>query len=379
MEIELRRLAGASREEFAKKLLRHLGARTAQHNLGLQIACVRLEFVAAMKGRETAPRIDLVGIGINSVDTLIRLPHFPVFNSKVEVISSEILPGGQVATATVACQRWGLRTRYVGKIGDDYAGKIQRESLSRDGMDIQLIEVTGCSSQIAFILVDQASGERTILWKRDTRLDFLPTELRREWISDARLLHIDGHPSEPATVAARWAREAGVMVMADLDNIYPNVEALLENVDYLVCSVEFPERLLGIEDPVEALPLISARFGCVVTCATLGTRGALAWDGGRFDYSPAFCVETVDTTGAGDIFHAAFAYSLLAGRSLPETLEFSCAAAALNCMAFGARGGIRPVEEILELMRNGMRHPRAYREDELRQRAGEAGGAKRRP
>ena len=83
--------------------------------------------------------------------------------------------------------------------------------------------------------------------------------------------------------------------------------------------------------------------------ATLGRDGVLAWDGSEFHYCPAFRVDTVDTTGAGDLFHAGFAYALLRGDTLPAILEFSCAAAALNCTAIGARGGIRSVEEIEEL------------------------------
>lgn len=325
-----------------------------------------------MNERDPLPMIDFVGVGINSTDTLIRLPRFPAFDSKVEVISSEILPGGQVATAAVACQRWGLKTRYVGKVGDDMAGRIQREELQREGLETHLIEVAHCSSQIAFILVDQSSGERTILWKRDSRLDLLPGELCAEWITRARLLHVDGHPSAPAALAAQWARQAGVLVMADLDNLYPGVEALLENVNFLISSREFPERLLGIADPLESLPEIVRRFGCRVAGVTLGKEGALAWDGERFHYSPAFQVDSVDTTGAGDIFHAGFAYCLLDGRTLAETLEFSCAAAALNCTAFGARGGIRPIREITALMQGGARHPRAYESGDLGHRSEQA-------
>jgi len=316
--------------------------------------------------REAASMVDFVGVGINSVDTLIRLPRFPAFDSKVEIISSEILPGGQVATAAVACQRWGLRTRYVGKIRDDFAGKLQREGLQREGLEIHLIEVPQCSSQIAFILVDQSSGERTILWKRDARLDLLPEELNQEWIRRARLLHVDGHPSAPAVLAAQWAREAGVTVTADLDNLYPGVEALLEQVDFLISSREFPERLMGIADPIESLPEILRRFGCRTAGVTLGQQGALAWDGEQFHYSPGFRVHAVDTTGAGDLFHGGFAYCLLEGRSLADTLEFSCAAAALNCTASGARGGIRPIREIEALMREGRRYPQAYDSNDLR-------------
>jgi sugar/nucleoside kinase (ribokinase family) len=174
-------------------------------------------------------------------------------------------------------------------------------------------------------------------------------------------LHLDGHPPAPAAAAARWARDTGVIVTADLDNLYPGVEALLASVDYVMASREFPARLMGLDNLLEALPAISRRYGCRVAGATLGRDGALAWDGKSFHYSPGFCVETVDTTGAGDVFHAAFAFALLEGKTLREILEFSCAAAALNCTAMGARGGIRPVAEIQRLMHEGQRHPAAFK------------------
>ena len=120
---------------------------------------------------------------------------------------------------------------------------------------------------------------------------------------------------------------------------------------------------------------MATRFGCRVAAATLGRDGVLAWDGQRFHYSPAFSVKAVDTTGAGDIFHAAFAYALLQSHPLERLLEFGCAAAALNCTAFGARGGIRPVCEIEELMRNGARHTPAFDARELQAHSAEARSA----
>ena len=315
--------------------------------------------------QEAPPPVDFVGLGLNAADTIIRLPHFPAFNSKVEVLSSGIFLGGEVASAAVACQRWGLRTRYVGKIGDDFAGRLQREEFGCEGVEAHLIEVPDCESQLGYILVERSSGERTILWKRDGRLDIAPSELRPEWFARARLLHIDGHPCAPSAVAARWAREAGVLVTADLDNLYPEVEELLEHVDFLICSSEFPRRLTGLTNLLQSLPAIARRYRCRVVGATLGRDGVLAWDGERFHYSPAFCVEAADTTGAGDIFHAAFAYTLLKNQPLDRILDFSCAAAALNCTATGARGGIRPVGEIEQLMRTGRRHALAFDGDEL--------------
>jgi len=313
-----------------------------------------------------ANQCDVLAIGLNATDTLIRVPRFPAFDSKTKILSSALLPGGQAATAAVACQRWGLRSRYVGKIGDDSAGRLQREEFAREGVEARLIEVPNCASQLAFIIVDECTGERTILWQRDDQLDLLPEELPQEWIRGARLVHVDGHPCAPAAAAARWAREADAVVTADLDNLYPGIEALLEGVDFMIGSREFPERLLGIPDLLESLPKITRRFGCRVAGATLGRDGVLAWDGTQFHYCPAFRVDTVDTTGAGDVFHAGFAYALLRGDILPEILEFSCAAAGLNCTAPGARGGIRPVKEIEKLRHEGVRHERLYPDKELR-------------
>jgi len=319
-----------------------------------------------------ANQCDVLAIGLNATDTLIRVPRFPAFDSKTKILASALLPGGQAATAAVACQRWGLRSRYVGKIGDDSAGRLQRAEFAREGVEAHLIEVPNCPSQSAFIIVDECTGERTILWQRDERLDLQPEELPREWIRGARLVHVDGHPCAPAAAAARWAREASAVVTADLDNLYPGIEALLEVVDFMIGSREFPERLLGIPDLLESLPEITRRFGCRVAGATLGREGVLAWDGTQFHYCPAFRVDTVDTTGAGDLFHAGFAYALLRGDILPEMLEFSCAAAGLNCTAPGARGGIRPVDEIENLRRERSRHERLYADEELRRAAARA-------
>jgi sulfofructose kinase len=304
-------------------------------------------------------KIDLVGVGLNATDTLIPLPRFPNSGSKVEFHSANILPGGQVATAIVACQSWGLHTRYVGKLGDDPAASLHRAEFARLGVDTHLLISPNCPSQQAFILIDDA-GERTVLWKRDERLTLRPEELQRDWVTDARVLHIDGHDTEAAITAATWARAAGMSVVADLDELYPGIEALLPQIDYLITSRDIPGRLVSEPDLRESLPTLRTKYGCILTAATLGHEGVLAWDGLKFHYAPAYRVETVDTTGAGDVFHAGFIYALLQGWTVQHQLEFACAAAALNCTAPGARGGIQPVENIQRLMATGSRYPNAY-------------------
>ena len=307
----------------------------------------------------SVPKVDLVGVGLNATDTLIPVPHFPESGSKVEIHSANALLGGQVASAVAACQQWGLHTRYVGKLGEDHAAALHRTEFERLGVETHLCTARRCHSQQAFILVDPA-GERTVLWKRDRRLTLLPEELEREWILNARILHLDGHDTPAAAQAAQWARSAGVPVVADLDDLYIGYEALLPNIDFLITSRDIPARLTNESDLHQSLPQVQRRYGCRLAAATLGQDGVLAWDGERFHYAPAYFVEPVDTTGAGDIFHAGFIYAYLQNWPLQRQLEFACAAAALNCTAVGARGGIQPVEKIQHFQGNATKHPAAF-------------------
>ena len=303
----------------------------------------------------SSPRVDLVGVGLNAVDTLIPLPHYPALGSKVEFRSANILPGGQVASAVIACQQWGLRTRYVGKVGEDRFAEIHRAEFAKAGVEAHLFTAQGCASQQAFILVD-GTGERTVLWKRDNNLTLRPEELKQEWIVEARALHLDGHDTAAAIRAATWAKASGVAVIVHLDEVYPSVQGLLGSVDYLITSRDIPGRLTGDVNLRAALRALQTRYGCRLTAATLGHEGVIAWDGSQFHYAAAFRVDSVDTTGAGDIFHAGFIYGLLQDWPLARQLDFACAAAALNCKAIGARGGIQTVEAIENLVSTGARY-----------------------
>ena len=305
-------------------------------------------------------QFDVVGVGLNATDTMLILPRFPSYGGK-EPFREEILSvGGQVASAIVACQTLGLRTKYIGTVGDDYRGRVQLKSLQESGVNIDHVEVReGCANQSAYILIDESTGERTVLWRRDDCLRLEPEEITEEKIACARLLHIDGHDTPAVARAAQIARKHNIPVTVDVDTIYHGFEQVLPYVDYLIASTNFPVQWTNERDPFKALDLIQKEYGMRVAAMTLGAHGSLALCSGRFHYSPAFVVNCVDTTGAGDIFHGAFGYGALQGWDLDRILDFSNAMAALNCKALGARGGVRPAADAEELVAKGERrvHP----------------------
>jgi sulfofructose kinase len=299
---------------------------------------------------------DVVGVGLNATDTLLLLPKFPAYAGKVPFTEEILSPGGQVASAMVACAKLGLRTKYIGTVGDDERGRIQLESLQGQGIDLTHVQLRkNCPNQSAYILIDHTTGERTVLWRRLDCLRIDPEEITPEQIACARLLHIDGHDTAAVGRAASIARANGIPVTVDVDTIYPGFDKVLPNVDYLICSSEFPAGWTGEQDHFKALEIIQNQYGMKVAAMTLGADGALARIDGKYIYSPACVVNTVDTTGAGDVFHGAFCYAVLKGWGMRESLDFSNAMAALNCTAIGARGGITTSEYAFALLERAER------------------------
>jgi sugar/nucleoside kinase (ribokinase family) len=311
------------------------------------------------------PTFDLVGVGLNATDTLIKVAHFPAYGGKVPIEAEILSPGGQVASALTTAAKLGMRVKYIGTVGDDERGRIQLESLRETGINLDDVEVReNCPNQMAYIVIDESTGERTVFWSRAHCLTLHPDTITAEKIGCARMLHIDGHDTPAVEKAARIARELDIPVSVDVDTIYPGFDRVLGFVDYLVASSEFPVHWTKESDPVRALEMIQDEYGMQVAAMTLGAHGALARiveDGpAHFVYSPGFVVDCVDTTGAGDVFHGAFCYAVLEGMPIGDTLEFSNAMAALNCTRLGARGGIGTLGDARALIERAER--RAHRD-----------------
>ncbi|MCX8117564.1 MAG: PfkB family carbohydrate kinase [Desulfobacterota bacterium] len=296
---------------------------------------------------------DVVGMGLNAVDFLAVLPHFPEFNSKLKVLRFSKQGGGQVATAMVALARWGVKTKYIGKVGDDELGRYSLESIREEGVDVSSVTIEpGATNQVAVILIDAPSGERTILWDRDEKLMYRPGELKREEVCSGKILHLDGHDIEAALQCARWAKEEKIPTVIDIDKVEPLTGELIETIDFVITSSRFPSLFTGVQDREKAL-LELQKYTSGFLCATLGAEGAMALIDGEIVYSKGLSVEAIDTTGAGDVFHAGFIYGLLQNWEVEEILRFSNVVAGLKCRDLGGRKGIPPLEEAQKFMRQG--------------------------
>jgi sugar/nucleoside kinase (ribokinase family) len=297
-----------------------------------------------------------VGFGLNAVDHLVVVPEYPAFDTKMRLLDHKQTAGGQTASAMVALQRLGLKTAYAGRFGSDAEGRFGLASVRDEGVDVEFAEVVdGARTQLAFIIIDTRTGERTIIWDRDDRLAYKPDEVPIELAAHGSVLHLDAHDPPACARLARTARDAGAIVSADIDNVYEGLPELLPLIDILLVSKEFPHRMTGISDERASLVELKARYGCALVGMTLGKRGAIVYCGDQFIEASAYEVPggCRDTTGAGDAFRGGFLYGLLTAADLEMSLRLGNAVAALKCRSLGARSSLPGARELNEFLKSG--------------------------
>ena len=300
-------------------------------------------------------RFDAVGFGLNTTDLLAIVATHPAPGDKVPITELMTQPGGQVATAMTAVSRLGWSARYVGRFGGDANGQAGRDRLEHDGVDIgACTTVSDATNALSLVIVDRSSGQRTVLWSRHAGLAVAPADVPVGAVQSGRVLLVDCHETLAATVAARSARSAGVPTVVDVEHVRPGVEDLLRQIDVIVTAQGFPEALTGRPGLGAALRELQISFGAPIVCTTLGEAGSLALVGDTEIRTPGFLVDTVDTTGAGDVFRGGLIAGWLSGGDdarIEEVLQYANAAAALKCRAFGAREGIPSRSEVSALLR----------------------------
>ncbi len=290
------------------------------------------------------------GLGQSSLDLIISVKCYPAEDLKQEVLGFYEQGGGPVATALVSLSRLGVNTSFAGVVSDDDAGTKIRAGLLEEGVNIDALAMReGGASQKAFIIVNRESASRTILWQRPTAAELASGEVKGEWLRGADFLLLDGLMEGASIRIAELAAEDGVPVLCDAGSPRPGVLRLLPEADYIVGSEVFSDYFST--RPEEAVKKI-AEYGPKAVTVTLGKRGAVTWQDGRVFSTPAFKVDAVDTTGAGDVFHGGYIFGLLKGWDLEETVRFASAFAALKCLEYGGRSGIPTLARTREFMRN---------------------------
>jgi sugar/nucleoside kinase (ribokinase family) len=237
-------------------------------------------------------------------------------------------------------QRLGLKTSYIGRFGTDAAGDFGMRTLRDEGVDLTYAQqIDDAKTQIAFIVIDERNGERTVIWQRDEKLAFTEDEAPLDAISRTKVFHFTPHDVRACIVLANKAKTEGVIVSSDIDNVFEGIEKLLPLTDMLIMSSEFPVKLLGIVDRRMSLTELRLRYGCGIVGVTLGEAGSLLLCGDTFIETPGFAVPggCKDTTGAGDAFRVGLIYGLLKGESVEDAARSANAVAALKCRAIGAR------------------------------------------
>jgi sulfofructose kinase len=297
----------------------------------------------------SAKSVDIVGLGLATIDIMTLVPRLPEHDEVFRARRILLEGGGPVATALVAAARLGATTAYLGPIAPSTWGDLTRAGLEREGLDTRHAPTRPAGEQaVSVILVDGASGQRSILYDRGELLDLAPAEVPAELIASARALHLDGTHLEAACHAAEIARQADVLVSFDggAGELWTGTERLLPLVDLLVVARRFAELRTGLADPLLAGPALLATYRPRQVVITDGARGCWYWDDAEHFHQPAFSVDVVDTTGAGDVFHGASLYATLQGWPAHRCLAFAAATAALKCRALGGRAGIPTRQQV---------------------------------
>jgi sugar/nucleoside kinase (ribokinase family) len=305
-----------------------------------------LEDVFLDLDRPVPGSFEVIGFGENAVDWVCSVSTFPPHDSKVKMDSMSRMGGGTIATACSLLARWGLRTRYVGRVGEDEAGDFALKSLAEEALDLAIEVVTGASSHFSVIIVDQATGKRTIIWDRDPRLAYRADELPLRKLLQTRVLLLDTCDSKASLEVLRHPGAARTFTVLDIDRVTTETEALLSLVRVALPNLSFVKEFTGSSDWRNGLRKMGEICPGLVG-VTLGEEGsALLWEDQIYEFS-GFPVEVVDSTSAGDVFHGAFIFAILNEWSLARCMRFANAAGALTCCRLGARASIPALEEVL--------------------------------
>ncbi len=293
----------------------------------------------------------IVGIGACVFDTLYNLPTYPEEDTKMRASGSKSAGGGPVSTGLVAASKFGVSTAYIGVLSNDNGGRFLKEDFEKYGVMTHLIKIeSGYRSFASVIWLSNDSASRTCVFDKGNLPALVLNEAQKEALKKAELLMVDGNEMDAAVEAAKLARENGVSVLYDCGGLYEGVERLLALTDYMIPSEEFALAHTGKETAKEAAKELYVRYSPKIVVVTQGKHGGILFDGKQFVEYPVYPVEVIDSNGAGDVFHGAFAAGICLRFDPLKCCHFASAVSALKCTGFGARESVPDFETVKTYM-----------------------------
>ncbi len=300
--------------------------------------------------------LQIIGIGMATLDVLVRLEAMPTWARGSRIAGFRFDGGGPVGTAMVAAAKLGARVGFIGTAGNDAAAELKLRSFVEAGVDLShVVYREAPEDQIVLVHVNAKTGERVFSGvERWHDSELYPDELDRAYVTAADYLHLDGFHAEAAMQAARWMHAAGKTVVLDghktTGTVSDHIRALVEHVDILIGGSGFVQGLTGLTDLWEAAAATLA-LGPRIVVQTEGEDGSYTVTAEARFHTPAFEVQVVDTTGAGDVFHGAYIVGLLHGWTPRQIAQFATAVAALKCTRLGGRAGIPTLDQTLAFLK----------------------------
>ncbi len=294
--------------------------------------------------------LDVLVIGRSCLDVIAVVNHFPEENQKLPLEFRVTEGGGQGGTASCCISRLGGRVAYVGKLGDDKEGKFCLQRLADFGVATDFVEIIkGGRTPVAYVFITAASGARSIIYERnalpkfdiDTKIEKLARQAKVVLL-DPEVTYLGG----PLKITAG----SEVIMMYDCERWRPGIEDMMKCADFFIPSSDFltaPELEFDDLDFYQRVRQLQARVAGQLI-VTRGERGAYYLTGSTLYHVPVPDAHAIDTVGAGDNFHAAFALANSRGFGLQKAIKFSVAVASLSCKEYGGRNGIPTWDEALK-------------------------------
>lgn len=292
---------------------------------------------------------DVVGIDLSCVDLNVVINRYPEAGRGESVRQMSWQGGGKVATGMAACSRLGAKCAMMGRVGDDIFGNFILNDLVLHGVDVSAMKtVKNGESPLSIVMSDIESGSRTIFFNPGNASDYSLADADLTTLRSAKYFFISrgGGATEEAV---NIAREAGVKIFIDADGHSDEIVKMLPKIDVFVGSEFFYDKMFNNGDYEKNCREIM-EAGPEIVVFTFGDRGCAGVGRDGYFKLPAFKIDTVDTVGAGDVYHGAFLAGLLRGYSAEETARFASGAAAIKCTRIGGRAGIPDIDTLLNFL-----------------------------